>query len=81
MRQSTYSSEPTYTTRAGTPISPIVPMQIRGDGKARYRLCQILPPRPRRLEWIHVYNIIEHKDGQSRPLEQAAQVPQPKQGH
>lgn len=69
-----YKTEPTYTTKHGTRISPIVPAQYRGEKEARYRLCQILPPKPQRLEWIHVYNIQVHEDGNTRPFETAAKA-------
>lgn len=74
-----YGSDPTYSTKHGTPISPLVPAQIRGEKHARYRLCQILPAVPQRFEWIHVYNIVVHKDGLSRPLEEPAQTAYPKE--
>lgn len=75
---SRYAAAPTYTTKHGTRISPIVPAQYRGDGKAKYRLCQILPPKPQRLEWIHVYNILVHTDGKTTQFEQET-APAPKQ--
>lgn len=70
-------SEVHYTTKAGTPISLITPAKIRGEGKARYRLVQILPPVPQRFEWVHVYNIVVHENGTQRAFEEPAEVTLP----
>lgn len=53
----------TYQTRAGVAIQPYVAMPwtkfstLRVEHGRRYRLCQILPAVPQRLEWINEANI------------------------
>ena len=55
----------TLETTSGQRIIPLMPAQLdyrdNGSGKECYRLCQLLPLVPQRLEWINVRNIREVK--------------------
>jgi hypothetical protein len=52
-------------TRNGTRVIPLMPAQLDyrdgPSGKECYRLCQLMPIEPQRLEWINVKNIREVK--------------------
>jgi len=46
-------------TQNGTRVIPLVPAQLDYRNGMCYRLCQLMPVEPQRLEWINVKNIRE----------------------
>lgn len=59
-----------YVTTKGQAIVPYSPLPhfnparvTHAEGGHSYRLCQVMPPIPQRLEWIRTDHIREHSYG------------------